>query len=153
MELDNKKNATRASLLLITLPFVLLLCCCVPALFLLIQTWIPTIVSGALVIICWAATFIFRLSAVRFKITESSISVFYNPINPMTSSFKRIEIATEMLAKFEIKTSWNGLKKELFLFENINSQVAAYPPVSLTLCNKETISRIEQELHDRTRLG
>ena len=153
MELDNKPQVSRAKLLLITLPFVLLLCCSVPALFLLINTWIPTFIAGALVLIGWVAAYAFRLTAIRFKFTDARISVFYNPINPMTSSFRRIEIATEMLEKYEIRVSWGGWKKELILHENLDGQIAIYPPVSLTLCDEDTISKIEQELRKRIHLG
>lgn len=146
MEIDNKPQAARARLILITLPFVLLIGSSVPAIFLLLKTWIPTFISGALVIIGWAITLILRLTAVRFKFTEPRISVFYNPINPMTSNFKRIEIATDMLAKYEIRTSWNGWKKDLYLSENLDGHIANYPPVSLLLCDQDTIRRIEEAL-------
>lgn len=146
MELTNNRNASLARLLLITLPFVLLIGSSLPALFLLIQTWVPTIISGALMIIGWSTTIILRLTSVRFKFSEQTISVFYHPINPMTSNFKRIDIVSTRLLKCEIRTSCAGLRKELILYETISGQDASYPPVSINLCGKEMIRKVQDYL-------
>jgi hypothetical protein len=70
----------------------------------------------------------------------------YYPISPMTSNFKRIDIAPDKLLNYEIRTSWLGLRKDLILHEDIGGEDASYPPVSLTICSKETICRIEEYL-------
>jgi hypothetical protein len=146
MEIDNDKLATRAKMVLISLPFVLLLGSSLLALFLLIQTWIPAIISGMLVILGWAATVVLRLTSVKFRFTDESITILYYPISPMTSNFKRIDIDADKLVRYEVVRSLGGLKKDLILYENIGGQEAAYPPVSVKLCGGETIRRIEESL-------
>lgn len=146
MEIDNDKKATRAKMLLISLPFVLLLGSGLLAIFLVIFTWIPVIISGILVILGWSITVVLGLKSVKFRFTDEMITVLYYPISPMTSNFKRIDIASDKLLRYEITTSLMGLKKELVLHENIGGQDASYPPVSLTICGKETIRRIEESL-------
>jgi hypothetical protein len=153
MEIDNNKSVARAKLILITLPFVLLLCCSVPALFQMIDTWLPTIISGTLMIICWIIVLAMNLMSFRFKFSADVISVFYHPINPMTSSFKRIDIESGKLLKYHIRTSMSGLKKELLLYENIGGQEASYPPVSITLCGGKTIRQIEEYLNSYLSAG
>lgn len=146
MEIDNERNATRAKMVLISTPFVFLLGSGLLAIFLLIHTWIPTIISGILVILGWSITVILRLSSVRFRFSDDTISVFYYPISPMTSNYKRIDIASDKLVKYEITTSWLGFKKELILHESISGEDASYPPVSIALCGKKTIHTIEEYL-------
>jgi hypothetical protein len=146
MEIDNDKRASRAKMLLISLPFVLLLAGSVPALFLWIDTWIPTLVAGSLVILGWAATVILKLTSVKFRFSDEAISVLYYPISPMTSNYKRIDIDSDKLLKYEIRISWGGLKKDLILYEKIGGEEASYPPVSITLCKKNLILEIEENL-------
>jgi len=153
MEIDNDRRASLAKMILISAPFVLLLGSGLLAIFLIIHTWIPTIISGILVILGWGITVMLRLKSVKFRFSDDTISVLYYPISPMTSNFKRIDIASNKLVKFEIRVSLMGLSKELILYEDLDGQIATYKPVSLALCDEDTISRIEQELRNRTRLG
>lgn len=146
MEIDNDKNASLAKAILISTPFVLLLGSGLLAIFLVIHTWIPTIVSGTLVILGWGITVILRLTSVKVRFSGDAITVLYYPISPMTSNFKRIDIAANKLMKYEIRTSLAGFRKELFLFERVNGEEASYPPVTITLCRKETIYQLEQNL-------
>lgn len=146
MEIDNDKSASLAKAILISVPFVLLLGSSLLAIFLIIYTWIPTIISGILVILGWSITVTLRLISVKFQFSDETISVFYYPISPMTSNFKRIDIASNKLLKYEIRTSWMGFRKELILHESVGGEDASYPPLSITLCGKETIRKIEEYL-------
>jgi hypothetical protein len=146
MEIDNDKNASLAKGILISTPFVLLLATSLLALFLLIHTWIPTLISGILMLLGWGITVVLKLKAVKFRFSDEVVSVLYYPISPMTSNFKRIDIASDKLVKYEITYSLMGLRKELVLFERISGEEAAYPPVSITLCGKESVRRIEENL-------
>jgi hypothetical protein len=146
MEIDNDRNATRAKVILISVPFVMLIGSSLLAIFQIIFTWIPTLISGLLVIFGWSITVILKLKSVKFRFSEEMITVLYYPISPMTSNFKRIDIASDKLAAFEIRSGWLGFKKELVLHENINGEEAPYPPVVITLCGKEAISQIREYL-------
>ena len=146
MEIDNDRRASLAKMILISGPFVLLLGSGLLAIFLLIHTWIPTIISGILVILGWGITVMLRLKSVKFRFSDDTISVLYYPISPMTSNFKRIDIASNKLIKYEITTSLMGLRKELILYESISGEEAAYPPVSITICGKDTIRKVEEYL-------
>ena len=153
MEMDNDKRASRVKMLLISVPFVLLLAASIPALFLLIHTWLPTLLAGILVILGWAATFILKLTSVKFRFNEEGLSVFYYPISPMTSSFRRIDIAPGKLSNYEIIRKWGGLKRDLVLYENIGGQDASYPPVSITLCGREMVRTLNEYLSDYRSAG
>ncbi len=146
MEITNKRKASRAKFFLITLPFILLVGSSLPALFLWIHTWIPTFVSGILVIAGWSATMILNLTSVRIQFDDTQISVFYHPISPMTSSYKRIDIGKGNLMRYEIRTSVYGLRKELILYENMSGQEASYPPISITLCSKDMVRTAEDSI-------
>lgn len=146
MELDNDRNATRAKMLLISLPFVLLLGSGLLAIFLILHTWIPVIISGILMFAGWSVTVILKLKSVKFRFGENEITVLYYPISPMTSNFKRIDIASDKLLRFEIRSSLMGMRKDLILYESISGEEASYPPVSITLFDKKTLSRIESNL-------
>lgn len=146
MEIDNDKRATRAKMILISAPFVLLLVSSILAIFLLIHTWVPTIISGILVISGWLITVILKYESVKFRFTEETLTVLYYPISPMTSNFKRIDIPSNKLMNYEIRSSLMGLKKELILMENINGEMASYPPVNITICGKEAIQLLEEQL-------
>jgi hypothetical protein len=146
MEIDNARNATRAKMLLISLPFVLVLVTGLLAIFLIIFTWIPLVISGVLMIAGWAITVVLRMKSVKFRFTDESVSVLYYPISPMTSNYKRIEIPAGQLLRFEIINSFMGLRKELALYENISGQEASYPLISITLCSNDDIRRIEEHL-------
>lgn len=143
MEIDNDRNATRAKTLLISIPFVLMLGSGLLAIFRAIYTWIPTIGSGLLVILGWGIIVVLSLKSVKFKFNNETLTILYYPISPMTYNFKRIEIAATRLIKYEIITSFFGIRKELVLYENINGEEASYPPVSLTLYGKESVAQIE----------
>lgn len=153
MEIDNDKTATRVKMALISFPFALLLISSVLAIFLLIHTWLPTLISGILVILGWAITVSLRLTSVKFRFSDEGLTVLYYPVSPMTSNFKRIDIATGKLIKYEIRTSLFGLKRELCLFEDINGEEASYPPVNITICRKETLRQIEENLSAYCSLG
>jgi hypothetical protein len=146
MEIDNSRIASIAKAILISTPFVLLLGSGLLAIFLLIYTWIPTIISGILVILGWGITVVLRLKSVKFRFSDDTITVLYYPISPMTSNFKRIDIASGKLLRYEIRNLWMGLRKELILYESLSGEEAAYPPVSITLCGKESIRQIEEYL-------
>lgn len=146
MEIDNDRTASIAKGILITLPFVLLLVTGLLAIFLIILTWVPVVISAILMLIGWSITVVLKLRFVKFRFSKDAISVLYYPISPMTSDFKRIDITSDKLSGFALKTSLMGLRKELILYEYISGEEASYPPVSVTLFGKETISRIEDIL-------
>ncbi|MDD4644531.1 MAG: hypothetical protein PHY99_00920 [Bacteroidales bacterium] len=146
MEIDNEKQATRTKMFLISIPFVLLLGTGLLAIFLVIHTWIPTLISGGLVILGWAATVALKLQSVRFRVRDGKVTVLYYPISPMTSNFKKIEIPVEQLSKYEITRS-PGNRKELILYETVGGEEAAYPPVSLTVFGKTNILKLEEILN------
>ena len=146
MEIDNDKRASRAKMLLISVPFVLLLATALPAMFLLIHTWLPTIAAGLLMILGWGATLALKMKSVKFRFGEDAITVFYYPISPMTSNYKRIDIPADKLARYEIRSSWSGLRKDLVLYENVSGEEASYPPVSIALCGEKIITAVEEEL-------
>jgi len=145
MEIDNEKQASRTKMFLISIPFVLLLGTGLLAIFLVIHTWIPTLISGGLVILGWAATVLLKLQSVRFRVRDGKVTVLYYPISPMTSNFKKIEIPVEQLSGYEIIRS-PGNRKELVLHETIGGEEAAYPPVSLTVFGKPNIHKLEEIL-------
>ena len=146
MEFDNDKRATRAKILLISLPFVLLLGSSLLALFLVIDTWIPAILSGLLVLLGWGTTVVLRLSIVKFRFTDEAVTILYYPISPMTSNFKRIIIDTGKLVRFEVVRSFGGLRTDLILYESTGGQEASYPPVSIRLCGPDMIRTVEEYL-------
>ncbi|MCX6224065.1 MAG: hypothetical protein NTV01_04855 [Bacteroidia bacterium] len=148
MEIDNDKNASKAKAILITAPFISLLASSLLALFLVIYTWIPTIISGILMLMGWSITVVLKLKSVRFRFSNDTITVLYYPLSPMTSNFKRIDISFDKLLKFEVKTILFGLRKELILHESINGEDASYPPVSISLFGKETTRKLEEYLND-----
>jgi len=133
-------------MLLISFPFVLLLVNGVLAIFLVVLTWVPTLISGLLVIIGWLITASLKLTSVRFRFTNDAITILFYPITPMTSKFQRIDIDPNRISGYEIRSSLMGLKKELILFERINGEEASYPPVNITLCGKEAILKTEEYL-------
>lgn len=144
MEFGNDKNASRTKMVLISIPFMLLLGTGLLAIFQLIGTWIPTIVSGILVLLGWSITVLLKLKSVKFRFIDDKFAVLYYPVSPMTSNFKKIEIASDQFVKYEIKKSWMGLKKDLILYEIKRGEEACYPPVSITICGKETIRKLEE---------
>jgi len=147
MEIDNDKRATAAKAVLISTPFILLLGTGLLAIFLLIHTWIPTIISGVLVLLGWGITVVLRLQSVKLRVSDDIISLFYYPMTPMTSNFKRIYIPTDKLSKYQIRSSLMGYRKELILYERIDGEDAAYPPVNITLFGKSGIHKIEEFLN------
>jgi hypothetical protein len=64
----------------------------------------------------------------------------------MTSNYKRIDIPSDKLSRYEIRSSWSGLRKDLVLYENVSGEEASYPPVSIALCGKKIIGTLEEEL-------
>ena len=136
METDNQKQTTLAKLFLITIPTGLLLGTGLLAVFLVIHTWFPVIISGGLVIVGFFIAVVLRLQFVRFKITNEVIQVFYYSLRPLATNFRRIEINLPAYAGGEIRKSLGGLRKDLVLLEWIQGQKAEYPPVSLSLFPK-----------------
>lgn len=153
MEIDNDKRATRAKILLISFPFVLLIASSLLALFLVIDTWIPALISGMLVLAGWLTTVVLRLTIVKFRFAEEAITVLYYPISPMTSNFRRIIIDAGNLARFEVVHSLGGLRKDLLLYENTGGQEASYPPVSIRLCEPEMIRKVTEQLNSYLSTG
>lgn len=151
MEIDNDRKASRAKMILISAPFIALLVTSLLALFLLINTWLPAIISGILMFTGWVIIILLRLTSVKFRFSDDTISILYYPISPMTSNFKRIDIPSDKLVDFEIKTSFLGLRKDLLLFESIRGETAAYPPVSITLCSSDGILRMKEVLNTLSR--
>jgi hypothetical protein len=146
METDNERNASRAKAILISTPFVLLLGSGLLAIFLLIHTWVPTIIAGVLVLAGWGITVVLRLCTVKFRFSDDAITVLFYPISPMTSKFRRIDIASGKLVRFEVRTTLMGFRKELVLFENFDGEEAAYPPVSIALFTRDDIRELMENL-------
>ncbi len=143
MELDNAKGTFLAKLILIHIPVVLLLGTGILALFLIIHTWLPVIISGVLVILGWLVTIILRLMFVRLRISEDKITVMYYPIRILSSNYKKIEIRKDQFAGGEIAKKMGGLRTCLILFESASGTTAAYPPVTISLFSAKDLKKIK----------
>ncbi|HBB93487.1 MAG: hypothetical protein A2X22_12480 [Bacteroidetes bacterium GWF2_49_14] len=143
MELDNAKGTFLAKLILIHIPVALLLGTGILALFLIIHTWLPVIISGLLVILGWLVTVILRLMFVRLRISEDSITVMYYPIRILSSNYKKIEIRKDQFAGGEISGKMGGLRTILLLYEDASGTNAAYPPVTISLFSAKDLKKIK----------
>lgn len=143
MEIDNSKGTFLAKLILINIPVVLLLGTGILALFLIIQSWLPVIISGVLVILGWMVTIILRLMFVRLRISEDSIRVMYYPIRILSSNYKKIEIPKDQFAGGEISETMGGLRTSLLLYEAAPGAKAAYPPVTISLFSARDLKKIK----------
>jgi len=146
MEVNNSKNVTRTKTALISVPFMLLLGTAVLAIFRMIDTWMLTLISGVLVLVGWSLTIVLKLKAVKFRYQDDKIALLYYPVSPLTANFKKIEIAAGQFVKYEIRTRWLGLKKDLILYETKAGEEACYPPVSITIFGKENLRQVKEIL-------
>ena len=143
MEIDNAKGTFLAKLFLINIPVVLLLGTGILALFLLIHTWVPVIISGVLVLLGWLVTVLLRLMFVRLRISDDKITVMYYPIRILSSNYKKIEIRKDQFAGGEISEKMGGLRTSLLLYETASGTRAAYPPVSVSLFSAKDLKKIK----------
>jgi hypothetical protein len=143
MEIDNSKGTFLAKLFLINIPVVLLLGTGILALFLIIHTWLPVIISGGLVIIGWLVTLFLRLMFVRLRISDDKITVMYYPIRILSSNYKKIEIRKDQFAGGEISETMGGLRISLLLYETASGSRATYPPITVRLFSAADLKKIK----------
>jgi hypothetical protein len=144
MEIDNGKGTFLARLFLINLPVISLLGTGILAIFLIIHTWLPVIISGAWVIAGWLVSVAFRLTFVKLIINNEKVKVLYYPVRILRGNYKRIEIRKDLFDGAEMVARPAGWIRNLVLFEKTSQGKAAYPPVNLSLFTRKQLNEINK---------
>ena len=146
-EINNRRGTALAKFFLIHLPVALMLVTGLLAVFLVIHTWLPVIISGGLVILGLLITVVLHLQYVGIRLEEGKILVHYYPVRILANSYRRIEIGNNLYAGGEILTGMMGLRCDLVLREWASGSKATYPPVSLLLFSKSDRQKIKDLLN------
>ena len=77
MEISNERQTYWAKLFLINIPVIGLLVSGLLAVFLLIHTWLPVLISGGLVVIGSLIIWIYRMQYVKIKAENDTILVLF----------------------------------------------------------------------------
>lgn len=146
MEISNERQTYWAKLLLINIPVIGLLVSGLLAVFLLIHTWLPVLISGGLVVIGSLIIWIYRMQYVKIKAENDTILVLYYTLGILSGNYRRIEMSRSAFAGSKITSSTGGIRKELVMQEWIEGKKATYPPVSVILFSKQDLDRIQELL-------
>ncbi|MBL7111718.1 MAG: hypothetical protein ISS19_07235 [Bacteroidales bacterium] len=91
-------------------------------------------------------TYSLKRNYIYFNDDGEAIILRYYPIRPIARKKSAIEIPKTSLVKFEIRKSFFGLKKTLFLYQKVKNKVARYPAIGLTALNKKELESISTQL-------
>lgn len=148
MKIDNTLNASKLRLF-----FVLLLSFMAICLWFFIGvtnyskvTNIAMLVFFILAIDIYVAMHIAGLNYFIFDDENGKYTFKYFPIHPMFTKRQKIEILQSDFERFEIKTSFFGLRKELILYQIVKDGVAAYPPIRISALTKNEIRSLKNAL-------
>ncbi len=83
---------------------------------------------------------------IYFNDDGENIILRYYPIRPVARKKSMLEIPKTSLVKFEIRKSFFGLKKTLFLYQKVKNKVARYPAIGLTALNRKELEAIDTQL-------
>jgi hypothetical protein len=92
-------------------------------------------------------TYSLNLNYIYFNDEGESLIIRYYPIRPVARKKSAIEITKSTLVKFEIRKSYFGLKKTLFLFQRVKNKIARYPGIGLSALNKKELESITNQLN------
>ena len=92
-------------------------------------------------------TFTLKRNYIYFNDDGESIIIRYYPIRPVARKKSAIEIPKATLVKFEIRNSYFGLKKTLFLFQRVKHKIARYPGIGLSALTKKELESITNQLN------
>jgi hypothetical protein len=89
---------------------------------------------------------LFKPSYFELLVTETELQVNFYSVATAIKSYQTVVIELEQFKGFEIRTSYIGMRKELILTVDSKFGLADYPPVNISIVNRNEISRIQKVL-------
>ena len=77
---------------------------------------------------------------------KNKLTIRYYSLSLFNNSKKSIEIPLETLHNFKIETKRGGLLKLLTVYQKTNKGVAKYPPISISILDKEELQLVSNTL-------
>lgn len=136
MAIDNKPNAGRIKFLYLLVPFIFTIIIALTIFFEFFETYNYLIVLAVLFILIIIFLNKLKFRYIMLDIKDNKLILRYHGLGPMGTSFKSIEFPAQNLAKYEIRSAFYGLRKELVLYQRTNKGIAKYPGVSLAAVDK-----------------
>ncbi|MCK4661675.1 MAG: hypothetical protein KAT68_02315 [Bacteroidales bacterium] len=142
MIIENKRAAGKIKILFLLIPiiFVLIITAAIVNNFI---GYTFLIILAIIFILIVAFLSYLKLYYVDFNNEENKITMKYHSLGPVGVSYKTMIIPQKFLAKFEIKKSFFGIKKDIYFYQKVKSGIAKYPPLSITLFSKKEILKLE----------
>ncbi len=153
MVLQNRKTAimVRFRTFILTIIFVSLLIVIYTTslldapLFGLDKNYIAAILTGIYVLILLFQYFL-NLCYIFYSDEGVNLILRFYSLRIFSSKKNSIEIPKNSFARFEVKKSSLGLKRNLYLYQKMRSGVAKYPPIPITSLTKEERVAIHDSL-------
>ena len=82
-----------------------------------------------------------------FDVEEDKMIFRFSSLSLIVSLNKTIEIPQALFVKFNVKESFFGYKKELFLYQKLKGGIAKYPPISISLLKRKDVDKISKMLN------
>lgn len=81
-----------------------------------------------------------------FNNNSTKIVIRYYSLKPLSSDQNSLEINKQDFYKFEIKSSYGGLRKYLVIYQRTPKGIAKYPPISISILKKHDVDQLTREL-------
>lgn len=90
---------------------------------------------------------IIDLNYIFYNDEKDKVILRYYYAHPFLRKYRAIEIHKNKLAKYEIKSSFLGLRHELILYQKTNKGDYKYPSVSISSLSKNDRNKIENSIN------
>ncbi len=147
MLFENRKKSAKTKLYFMLTLFFYLILIVGSLVFDIFQGYSFIIITTILFILAFIIITHLKFYYFSFDIKEGKLIFRFSSLSLVISVNKIIEIPQALFVKFNIKESFFGYKKELFLYQKLKGGVAKYPPISISLLNRKEVNKISKMLN------
>ena len=105
-----------------------------------------TLILTALFILILLAQYFLNLNFIYYNDKGPALVFRYYSLRILSSKKNSIEIPKNEFVKFEIRKSALGLKRNLYLYQQLKSGIAKYPAIPITSLTREERTAIHDSL-------
>lgn len=146
MVINTKEISARIKLGVMLASLILVALIVISLIFSWSEKHVLSIILASVYFLIMAFVFVKNYNYIYYNTDGPKIIIRYIPLRPLSAGNYSIEIPRRDFVKAELKTSFFGLSRNLFLYVKSQQGVAKFKPVSVTILTKSEIDEIMNEL-------
>lgn len=144
MKLDNAKRAGFIKLIYMLVPLLFVIAAAVVYLLYEVKDLRYMLAAFIAIVLFFALMAVFRFTYIVLYVGPDKIQIRYKKLSAFNTPNSSVKMQSENFRNYELKNSFFGWVKVLYLFQETPSGLAKYPGIGVTALNRDELDKIKK---------